>query len=208
MILIGQYDSSFVRRVAIPLRLYGIAFEHKPWSIMGDADRLQEVNPLIRVPTLVLDDGDVLVETNLIIDHVDSLVPAEQRLYPEAEPQRHRAMKITALAGGMADKAVALFYEKVLHEAVSQTWVDRCQSQVHATLAALEADRAGRDTAYWFGDWLGHADIAVAASLRHADEAHPGLIDFDIYPALKAHATHCEALPVFQEISQPFDAPA
>lgn len=208
MILIGQYDSSFVRRVAIALKLYDISYEHRPWSILGDADRLQTVNPLIRVPTLILDDNDVLIETNLIIDYIDSLVPAGQRLYPATEPARHKAMKVSALAGGMADKAVSLFYEKVLHQTVSPVWVDRCQSQIHATLEALEAERAGRKTVYWFGDRIGHADIAVTASLRHAGEAHAGLIDFALYPALKAHAEYCEALPVFQEISQPFIAPA
>src|SRR5215210_7335048 len=57
MILIGQYDSPFVRRVAIALRLYGIGFEHRPWSTFGDADRIAPYNPLRRVPTLVLEGG-------------------------------------------------------------------------------------------------------------------------------------------------------
>ena len=54
MILIGQYDSPFVRRVAIAMRLYGLAYEHRPWSTFGDADKLAAFNPLRRVPTLVL----------------------------------------------------------------------------------------------------------------------------------------------------------
>ncbi len=62
MILIGQYDSPFVRRVAIAMRLYGLPFEHKPWSTFGDRDRLAEFNPLSRVPTLVLDNGEVAIE--------------------------------------------------------------------------------------------------------------------------------------------------
>ena len=62
MILIGQYDSSYVRRVGIALRLYAIPFEHRPWSIFGDAEQLQQVNPLIRVPTLILDDGESLID--------------------------------------------------------------------------------------------------------------------------------------------------
>ena len=61
MILIGQYDSSFVRRTAIAMALLGMDFEHRPWSVFGDADRLRELNPLVRVPTLVLDDGEVLL---------------------------------------------------------------------------------------------------------------------------------------------------
>ena len=60
LILIGQFDSPFVRRVAIALNLYGMAYEHRPWSVFGDADKIAPFNPLIRVPTLVLDSGDVL----------------------------------------------------------------------------------------------------------------------------------------------------
>ena len=52
MILIGQYDSPFVRRVAIALRLYGIAFEHRPWSTFGDAEKIAPYNPLRRVPMM------------------------------------------------------------------------------------------------------------------------------------------------------------
>lgn len=208
MILIGQYDSSFVRRVGIALRLYGIPFEHRPWSITGDADKLKQYNPLIRVPTLVLEDGDVLIESNLIIAYIDSLVPAARRLYPQAEPDRHRALHMTALATGMADKGVSLFYEKVLHKEMSPFWVDRCRSQIMAALDRLDADRTSRDTPYWFGDAIGHCDIAVACALRHTTEAHPGLIPMDDFPALQAHCAKLEALPVFQEISQPFVAPA
>ena len=71
MILIGQYDSPFTRRVAIGLTLYGIAFEQRPWSVFSDADRIRPYNPLTRVPTLILDDGDVLIESGAIIDYVD-----------------------------------------------------------------------------------------------------------------------------------------
>src|SRR5690242_660026 len=70
MILIGQYDSPFVRRVAIALRLYGIGYEHRPWSTFGDAERIAPFNPLRRVPTLVLDDGEVLIESGAILDHL------------------------------------------------------------------------------------------------------------------------------------------
>jgi len=208
MILIGQYDSSFVRRVGIALRLYGIPFEHRPWSVFGDADRIRAYNPLTRVPTLVLDDGDVVVDSASILDHIDSLVPAEKALHPRDEPERRRAMKVTALAAGIADKAVALFYEKRLHETVSQTWADRCERQIRNTLAVLEADRAARPGPFWFGERIGHADIAVAASLRHMRESHPELAGLYGCPALAAHCDRLEALPVFAEISQPFIPPA
>jgi glutathione S-transferase len=208
MILIGQYDSPFVRRVGIAMKLYGMAFEHKPWSTFGDADRIKPYNPLIRVPTLVLDDGDMLIESQAILDYLDGLAGPAKALFPAGQPERRRAMKVVALATGIADKAVSLFYEQKLHSTVSDVWVERCRAQISAALALLEADRAGRRGPYWAGDAIGHADIAVAVMLRHLTDAHPALIDMAAFPALSAHFTKLEALPVFQEISQPFIAPA
>ena len=72
----------------------------------------------------------------------------------------------------------------------------------------LEADRGRTVDTYWFGDRIGHADIAVAAVLRFIGEAHPGLVSLADFPALEAHAARMEALAVFQAISQPFIAPA
>ena len=208
MILIGQYDSPFVRRVGIALTLYGLPFRHEPWSVFGNADRIAAYNPLIRVPTLVLDDGDVLIESHSILDHLDGLVPEAQRLFPVVEPQRRKALKVAALATGVAEKAVSLFYEKRLHAQVSDIWTARCTAQIRAGLDALETDAAGRSTLYWFGDTIGHADIAVAAMLRFVTEAHPGLVAPTDYPALAARAERMEALPVFGTICQPFLAPA
>jgi glutathione S-transferase len=208
MILIGQYDSPFVRRVGIALTLYGIPFEHRPWSAFGDADKIRPYNPLTRVPTLVLDNGEVLIESHLMLDYLDGLVSGEKRMFPTAEPLRHQALKISALATGLGDKAVSLFYEKRLHEKVSNVWAGRCRTQIETVLAVLEADRAERSTPYWFGDRIGHADIVVAAVLRFIGEAHPGLVSLADFPALNTHATRMEALVVFQEISQPFIAPA
>ena len=205
MQLIGQYDSPFVRRVGIALRLYELPFTHQPWSTFADADKIRPYNPLHRVPTLVLDDGDVLIESHLILDYLDSLVPAARTMFPRSEPARHRAIQVSALATGIADKAVSLFYEKRMHRDVSEVWVERCCSQVRAGYAALEAQRG--PTPYWFGDAIGHADIAVATMMQFVREAHANVIDLTQFSALAAHATRCEALPVFREIQQPFIPP-
>ncbi|QPC90979.1 glutathione S-transferase family protein [Mesorhizobium sp. INR15] len=208
MILIGQYDSPFVRRVGIALTLYGITFEHRPWSAFGDADKIRPYNPLTRVPTLVLDNGEVLIESHLMLDYLDSLVPEDRRMFPPEEPARHKALKVSALATGLGDKAVSLFYETRLHDKVSDPWVERCRAQIENVLAMLEADRAVRPSPYWFGDHIGHADIAVAAVLCFIGEAHPGLVPLAGYPALAAHAARMEALLVFKTVMQPFIAPA
>jgi glutathione S-transferase len=208
MILIGQYDSPYVRRVGIALTLYNIPFEHKPWSTFGDADKIRPYNPLTRVPTLVLDDGEVLVESHIMLDYLDSLVPEDKRMFPSREPARHKVLRVAALATGMADKAVSLFYERRMHKDVSEIWVERCRLQVKTVLGVLEADRAARKSDYWFGDRLGHADVAVVTALRFIAEAHAGLVSMDDFPSLKSNAAKLEALPVFKEISQPFIPPS
>jgi glutathione S-transferase len=208
MILIGQYDSPFVRRVGIALTLYGLPFSHRPWSAFSDADKLRPYNPLTRVPTLVLDTGEALIESHAILDYLDNLVPAERALFPQTEPARRQALKVAALATGLGDKAVGLFYEKRMHKEVSEGWANRCRTQIVAVLDALEADLASKNTYYWFGDRISHADIVVAAVLGFVTEAHPGLVSLGNFPGLNAHAARLEALPVFQTVKQPFIPPA
>jgi glutathione S-transferase len=203
MTLIGQYDSPFVRRVAIALRRYKIGYEHRPWSVWANADELARVNPLRRVPTLVLEDGTVLVESFAILDAIDELVGPERALLPARGPLRREGLRISALSTGMADKAVSLFYEPLLRDQPSSVWTERCRAQIRDTLAVLEADRARRTTRWWLGDALTHADIAAACALRFTNEAHPGLFDAARFPALAAHAAACEALDDFRAISQP-----
>src|SRR5450631_4185529 len=156
MFLIGQYDSPFVRRVAIALRLYGLAFEHKPWSTFGDADKIAPYNPLRRVPTLVLDDGEALIESTAILDYLDELVGPEKAMIAVRGPQRRHALKICALATGLGDKAVSLVYERVLRKDASKLWVERCcDAQIGGVLEVLEAERAAVATPFWFGDRIG-----------------------------------------------------
>jgi glutathione S-transferase len=206
MFLIGQYDSPFVRRTAIALRLYDLPFEHRPWSTFGDADKIAPFNPLRRVPTLVLDDGEALIESAAILDYLDELVGPDKAMIAARGEARRRQLRIIALATGLGDKSVSLVYERVLRKEQLKLWVERCEAQIGGVLDVLEKERAAVATPYWFGERIGHADIAVACVLRFTGEAHPNLFDAR-YPALKAHAARCEALPPFQEIVQPLAPP-
>lgn len=205
MILIGQYDSPFVRRVGIALTLYGLAFEHRPWSVFGDAEHIAAYNPLRRVPTLVLDDGEVLIESAAILDALDDMVGEEVALIAARGAARRRVLKVCALACGLADKAVSLVYERVLHQRATPVWVERCRGQIEGVLDALEADRAAGPGPWWMGGTLTHADIAVACALRFVSEAHPEAVQaLARWPALAAHAARCEAMAPFSAISQAF----
>jgi glutathione S-transferase len=203
MILLGQYDSPFVRRVAITLHYYGLAFEHRPWSVWGDADKIAQFNPLRRVPTLLLEDGSSLLETFAIVDYVDELAPAGRLLLPVSGKLRRDGLRIAALAAGVADKAVSLLYASLDLMQPSQRWTERCRGQVLETLGVLNVERAARTSPYWFGDGLSHADIGFACAYRFCLDAHPGLIDRAQFPALTAQAERCEALPEFQRVYLP-----
>jgi glutathione S-transferase len=207
MFLIGQYDSPFVRRVAIALRLYGLPFEHKPWSTFGDADSIAPHNPLRRVPTLVLDSGEALIESTAILDYLDELVGPEKAMLPTKGAERRHQLRICALASGLGDKSVSLVYESVLRKEQLKLWVDRCEAQITGALDVLEQERLAARTPYLFGERIGHSDIMVVCALRFTHEAHPNLYNATRYPALVAHAARCEALPPFREIVQPLAPP-
>lgn len=207
MILIGQYDSPFVRRVAVALGLYGLQYEHWTWSAFGDAERLAAYNPLRRVPTLVLADGEVLVDSAAILDHLDE-VAGPRRLIPGSGASRRAHLRVCALANGLCDKMVTLLYERVLREAPSPIWVGRCEAQIGGVLDALEADHARQATAFWFGTQPGHADIAVACAMRFLAEAHPDIMAWARWPGLIGHSCHCEAMEEFRSAVQPLSPPS
>ena len=204
MILIGQYDSPFVRRVAIAMRRYGIAYEHRPWSVYGDAEKIAKYNPLRRVPTLVLDDGVVLTESSVILDALDELVGPERALVPRGGPVRRESLRLLALATGFADKAVSLYLEPLFRKAPSERWVARCREQIADTLDVLEADKKTRASTWWLGETLGHVDIGVACALVYLREAHPDFFTTRRWPRLAAHVEQSDALDDFKAIYQPF----
>ena len=191
------------------MRLYGIDFEHRPWSTFGEGDKIAAFNPLRRVPTLVLDDGEALIESTAILHHLDEIAGADKAMIARSGPRRRQCLKVCALATGLGDKAVSLLYERVLRKnQQSKIWVERCKVQIGAVLQVLESERAGIASPWWFGEKIGHADVALACVLRFTGEAHPQLFDAARYPALAAHAARCESLSVFAEIAQPLIPPS
>jgi glutathione S-transferase len=204
MILIGMYDSPFVRRVAIALRLYGMEYEHRPWSVFRDSDQVAAVNPLIRVPTLLLDDGEMLVDSAAILDALDDMAGADRALMPPEGVERRRQMQVCALACGMGDKIVSLIYERAVHARATPDWEERCRAQIAGALTALESGRAHRERSFWFGETIGHADIAVACMLTLAVEAKAFDVSPARWPALAAHRDRCEARAEFRAIHQEF----
>lgn len=207
-ILIGMYDSSYTRRVAIAMALYGLPFEHRAWSVGRDFDRIRQYSPLGRAPTLVLEDGEVLTESAMMLDYLDDLVGPGRALLPAHGRARRDAQRLIALATGAIDKAVLIVLERIFRpvELHSEAWLSRCRTQVDGALQALDRSCDARASHDWLvGDAMSHADIAVACFTTHLREALP--LDLAPFPALRAHVDRCEALPVFREHYAAFDAP-
>lgn len=207
MELIGQYDSPFVRRVGIALVRYGMVFKHRPYSSFDDGERFHEHNPLRRVPTLVLEDGEALIDSDAILDHLDERAGRDRALISPAGPARRAAMRRCALALGLSEKAVSFFYMRSFAHALDEQFVQRCISQIHDGIRALDRECAARSDAWWFGDDPGHDDIAVACTVRHVLDAFPGSIEIKGHPALNDHCLRAEARPEFKKIRQPFLPP-
>ncbi|HWI84773.1 MAG TPA: glutathione S-transferase family protein [Sphingomonas sp.] len=203
MILIGQYDSPFVRRVAVTLQLHGLHYEHRPWSAVGDADRIAEVNPLIRVPTLITTEGIAITDSGAILQFLDHLAGFGAFL-SRNWPQQGEVLRLAAFASGVADKGVALLYESAFHREPVPAWTQRLHRQIAATLAMLDRERASRKTPWLFGERLSHADIILGTMVCFLREAHPGKFDLDGFKALKRHSKICDALPEFKGTYQPF----
>jgi len=207
MMLIGQYDSPFVRRVGIALQIYGIEFEHAPWSTFGDADKVSKHNPLRRVPTLVMDDRTAFVDSAAILAVIDDMVGPERASLARMGEDGRQLLRIAAFAAGVADKGVSLLYERVLREQALPLWVDRCRLQIGETLDLLEAERELRPTRYLFDDALSHADVMLTAMWSFITEPLADEFEWSRWPALGEHAAACEALPAFAAIRQRFMKP-
>lgn len=194
--LIGHYDSPFVRRVGISLHLLGMPFERQLLSVFGDADKLRVYNPVGRVPALVLDDGEVLVDSAAILDHLDQAVGPERALLPASGKARRDALQKVVLATGINDKAVAITYERRHRgDKADVGWTARCRGQQDAALAVLEKLFAAEAAA---GSRLMQPAITVATMLGYLRLRQPETLPHGRYPALKALSAQAEANPAFK----------
>ena len=200
MILVGQFDSPVTRRVGIVLHHYGIPFTRDTRSIFGDAAEIAKITPMIRIPALVLDDGEVLIDSNAIVDYLDEQVGPARALIPPAGPLRRKILQSTARAHSCFEKSGTLVYERIFHPAdhVSQQWETRCKTQLAAGLAELEQRYVGP---WMCGDTLTHADIMLACAIGYMNLRLQSAFPPGAYPNLEALAAKCETLPAFKAAS-------
>jgi glutathione S-transferase len=195
VILVGQYDSPYVRRVAVTLHLYGMPFTRNAISVFGDAEEMARIHPLVRIPSLILDDGEVLIDSAAIIDHLDEAV-GPSTLTPRSGKERRRVLQATVVAAGAIDKAGAVVYERHHHEGahLSQPWEARCKHQLGGALGWLESQLKGE----WLtGPKLTQADIATACMVGYLKLRLPEALREAEYPELERHSMACEKMDAF-----------
>jgi glutathione S-transferase len=196
MQLVGMLDSPYVRRAAISLRLLGVPFVHRPVSVFSTFEQFRDINPVVKAPTLVCDDGTVLMDSTLIIDHAQAL--SGRSLMPADPARRLRDLRLTGLALAACEKTVQIVYEHQLRPAkkLHQPWVDRVRSQLMAAYSALETEVAAsplpaEETT------MTQAGVSSAVAWSFTQLMLPELISPGGFPTLAAHAAQAEKLPVF-----------
>lgn len=197
MRLIGLLDSPYVRRVAISLRLMELPFSHEALSVFRNFEAFVAINPVVKAPTFVTDDGVVLMDSALILEYLERLVPNERSLMPQETATYARAQRIIGLALAACEKSVQIVYERNLRppEKHHQPWIDRVQGQLEAAYRLLEQEIAAKPRA--FADRPLQADVTSAVTWRFTQMELPGLIREEHHPALAALSASAENTPAF-----------
>lgn len=196
MILVGQYDSPFVRRVAISLKLLGLTYEHDTRSVFGDFQSMLKTNPLGRIPTLQRDDGTKLIDSAAILDWLDEKVGPDRALIPHSGSARVEALQRIALAVGTIDKIGAANYERLIRPSKYRwpEWTQRLLTQCHGGLEALNA-------LDWPEGRVSQAEITTGCALFYIKVTDPELLAPGRYPSLDALVAKLGAMAEFRDTS-------
>lgn len=194
MILVGQYDSPYVRRVAISLLALGVPFERDTRSVFGDFDSMRKTNPLGRIPSLILDDGETLIDSAAILDHIDETVGPARALCPTLGAERRDALQRIALACGVIDKiGGGRNYELMIRPSQYRwpVWLDRVTTQGMGALAAL-------NTLPWSSEkTLDQAQITTGCAVDYVAVTAPDLMPKGRYAALDDLVARLRKRPEF-----------
>ena len=197
MILFGQYDSPFVRRVAVSLHHYEVPFERRVLSVFADFDAMLRTNPLGKVPALQLDDGELLFDSQIILDYLDGSFGHDRPLVPASGAERRLVLRRMIVALGLAEKAVALRME--LHQRssgkVDPAWVERLQVQIGSALHWLETQFSDPTVA---AEALRQDVVTTAVTYTYLLRKHGTFMATQELPGLAALNSACEALLVFR----------
>ena len=200
MRLIGMLDSPYVRRTAIGLGALGVAFDHEPVSVFTTFEQFRRINPVVKAPTLICEDGGVLMDSTLILQYVEAArFPQGSPLWSQDAGQRLRQFRAASLALAGCDKSVQLIYETQLRPATAQhdPWKRRVRGQFTAAFGQLEAMLAAGEFAA-DEHQLNHASLLAAVVWHCVQSMIPEELPASQYPQLTALSARCETLPLFR----------
>ena len=194
MILIGMLDSPYVRRVAINMKVLGVQFEHRPLSVFGDFDSLTKINPAVKVPTLITDDNQVLIDSTLIIHYLEKYCGHSPAPTSASGVEELRDLHLTGFALAACEKAVQIVYEQRLRpeEKQHQPWVDRVTQQLHGAWQTLE--NGLRES---HPDMLSVAGISIAVAWSFTELMLPDTVSRTLYPQANGFTLLAEQRPEF-----------
>ncbi len=193
MKLIGMLDSPYVRRVAISLDLYGVDFEHEALSVFRTFDEFTQINPVVKAPTLVLDDGTVLMDSSLILAYLETLAPADKKLLPQQPTVLAQDLQVLGLALAACEKSVQIVYEHNLRpaEKLHAPWLERVSGQLLAAYGLLEKQLGDTQA-------LTQASITAAVAWSFSQFTVASVVKAEAFPNLKRHAERLEQHPAFK----------
>jgi glutathione S-transferase len=196
--LIGMLDSPYVRRVAVSLQMLGLPFSHRNLSVFRDMDAFRQINPVIKAPTLVCDDGTVLMDSSLILQYAETLA-YPRSLIPRERDLLCHDLRATGLALAACDKAVQIVYERGLRppEKQHEPWIERVTAQMQGAFAALEAEM--RQFPFpSHGEDLTQAGVMSAVAWHFTRAMLPELLSPAGHPLLQALSLQAEQRPAFR----------
>lgn len=184
MLLIGRYLSPFTRRVAVALNMLNFKFENQPLTAWDNLDSLRLMNPVGRVPALMLEDGEVLIDSAAILDYLDEIVGPTRALSPQSGPLRRTALKSTSVAVGAMEKAGQIRWEVALRPSnkIYEPWINHNSGQIKSSLDWLESQI---QEPWMLGENLTQADISVAVLCEFLPLVNPRLFTSSQYPKLE-----------------------
>lgn len=197
MKLIGMLDSPYVRRSAIAMLLLDLPFEHQSLSVFRGFAEFRTINPVVKAPTLVCDDGEVLMDSTLIIRYAEAL--AGRSLLPATLPALQHALQINGLALAVCEKSIQIVYEHGLRPAEKRhaPWLDRVGGQLEAGLVALEAALT-RHPCEASREGIDLAGVSAAVAWEFVAQMTPDFARRDACPRLAAFSALAETLPEFR----------
>lgn len=203
MRLIGMLDSPYVRRTAISLDVLGVAFRHEAVSVLSTFAQFQAINPVVKAPSFVCDDGEVLMDSSLIIQYAEAVTG--KSLMPSTLPELQHALRCLGLALAACEKGVQLVYERNLRPASAQhePWATRVTTQLRAACAGLEQEVSANPL--FSANGLVQPAITAAVVWQFLQSMLAEVVPASAHPALAALSARLESLPVF--LRYPPDGP-